>query len=48
MTHRQVTAQLEKPGLKIREHFKSGVYLPLIAELLGQTGLRLERWLEPR
>lgn len=48
MTTRAVTAQLERPGFRILEQFKSGLYLPLIAEFTGNTGLRLEQWLESK
>ncbi|MEQ9481859.1 class I SAM-dependent methyltransferase [Coleofasciculus sp. F4-SAH-05] len=46
MTAKQVTHQLEGAGFHIHESFKSGMYLPLIAEFTGAFGLRLERWLE--
>ncbi|MCI0626398.1 MAG: class I SAM-dependent methyltransferase [Acidobacteria bacterium] len=48
MTCNRVSAQLRRPGFKVREQFKSGVYLPLVAEFAGNSGLRLEQWLEPR
>ena len=48
MTAAQVTAQLGRAGFKIRESHKSGVYLPFLAEFAGETGLRLEQWLEQR
>ena len=48
MTERQMTRALESAGFHIRQHFKSGLYLPLIAEFAGISGLRLERWLEAR
>lgn len=48
LTTAQVTAQIERPGFRIREHHKSGVYIPLLAEFAGNAGLRLEQWLEPR
>jgi 2-polyprenyl-3-methyl-5-hydroxy-6-metoxy-1,4-benzoquinol methylase len=38
--------QLENAGFTIRERFKSGMYLPAVAEFGGDSGLRLERWLE--
>ncbi len=46
MTDKQVTSQLERAGFRICECFKSGMYLPLIAELMGDPGLHLEQWLE--
>jgi 2-polyprenyl-3-methyl-5-hydroxy-6-metoxy-1,4-benzoquinol methylase len=48
MTERQVTDALESAGFHIRQRFKSGLYLPLVAEFAGITGMRLERWLEER
>jgi SAM-dependent methyltransferase len=48
MTERQMTRALESAGFHIRQRFKSGLYLPLIAEFAGITGMRLERWLEER
>jgi SAM-dependent methyltransferase len=48
MTDVQVTEQLEGAGFRISERFKSGMYLPLIAEFMGQPGLRLELWLESK
>ena len=46
MTAKQVTRQLHINGFRIRERFKSGMYLPLIAEFTGKWGLYLEQWLE--
>ena len=48
MSEKQVTRQLEQAGFHIDERFKSGMYLPLIAEFMGSTGLGLEQWLESR
>lgn len=48
MTDKQVTSQLEGAGFRIRERFKSGMYLPLIAEFMGKPGFRLEQWLESK
>lgn len=48
MTAKQVTQQLEQAGFQIREHYKSGMYLPLVAEFLGTAGWRVEQWLEAR
>jgi 2-polyprenyl-3-methyl-5-hydroxy-6-metoxy-1,4-benzoquinol methylase len=48
MTERQMMAALDLAGFHIQQHFKSGLYLPLVAELGGITGMRLERWLEER
>jgi len=46
MTEKEVTGQLQAAGFRIRERFTSGMYLPLIAEFLGEFGLRLENFLE--
>ncbi|MCZ6771992.1 MAG: methyltransferase domain-containing protein [Proteobacteria bacterium] len=48
MTERQITAQLEAAGFRIRERFKSGVYLPVVAEFTGTLGLRLAQALESK
>jgi SAM-dependent methyltransferase len=48
MSEKRATSQLEAAGFSIRERFKSGVYLPLMAEFMGRAALRLEQWLEPR
>lgn len=46
MSSQKVVGQLERAGFTIRESFKSGMYVPLIAEFAGQRGLQLEKWLE--
>ena len=46
LSSRKVIGQLERAGFTIRESFKSGMYVPLIAEFTGQRGLQLEKWLE--
>jgi len=48
MTERQMTHALQAAGFHIRQSFKSGLYLPLMAEFAGSIGLRLERSLEGR
>jgi ubiquinone/menaquinone biosynthesis C-methylase UbiE len=48
MTENQVVGQLRAAGFKILEQFKSGVYVPFLAEFAGVAGLRIEQWLEPR
>jgi SAM-dependent methyltransferase len=48
MTACAVAAALEDAGIQIHERYKSGLYLPLIAEFAGASGLRLARWLEGR
>jgi len=44
----QILAELGKLGFAIEKRFKSGVYIPGAAELLGNTALRIEQWLEAR
>ena len=46
LTEREVTRQLKQAGFRVRRTFKSGCYLPLVAEFMGETGLRLEKRLE--
>ena len=48
LTEREVIWQLKKAGFRVCESFKSGCYLPLIAEFLGEAGLRLEKCLDGR
>jgi len=48
LTERELTGALESHGFKVRERFKSGMYVPLLAEFGGEPGLRLAQWLEER
>jgi ubiquinone/menaquinone biosynthesis C-methylase UbiE len=48
MTEKQVRLRLKTSGFDVIEYFKSGLYLPIIAEFTGKTGLRLESWLESK
>ena len=48
MTEKQVRLRLKTSGFSIMECFKSGLYLPFIAEFMGKAGLRLESWLESK
>ena len=48
LTETQLKQQLDTAGLEILEEFKCGLYLPVIAEGLGQAGLKIEQWLETR
>lgn len=48
LTEHQVTEQLRQAGFQIIERYKSGLYIPIIAEFLGQIGLQIEQWLENR
>jgi 2-polyprenyl-3-methyl-5-hydroxy-6-metoxy-1,4-benzoquinol methylase len=45
LTSKQVIKQCETAGFKILQSHKAGLYLPLIAELLGKWGLNIEKWL---
>jgi 2-polyprenyl-3-methyl-5-hydroxy-6-metoxy-1,4-benzoquinol methylase len=46
LTAREVHRLLNHAGFNIREKYKSGMYLPIVAEMLRETGLRLEQRLE--
>ena len=46
MSARNLEKQLIELGFDIVERYKSGLYLPLVAEFAGQYGLKLEQWLE--
>ncbi len=48
LTESQLKFQLDDAGLEIIEEFKCGMYLPVVAEALGQWGLKLEQWLEEK
>ncbi len=48
MTARELQVQMSAAGLRIVEQYKGGLYLPLVAELLGVTGQRIAAWLEQR
>jgi SAM-dependent methyltransferase len=48
MTERQMRHALESAGFRIRQEFKSGLYLPFVAEFAGVTGMRFEQWLQER
>jgi 2-polyprenyl-3-methyl-5-hydroxy-6-metoxy-1,4-benzoquinol methylase len=48
MTRDGLRSQMLQAGFTLRETHTGGVYLPLIAEFLGQRGLRVARALEPR
>lgn len=48
MTEKQLIRQLEQAGFHIQQSYKSGMYIPLVAEFLGGTGLRFEQWLESK
>jgi 2-polyprenyl-3-methyl-5-hydroxy-6-metoxy-1,4-benzoquinol methylase len=46
LTEKELRQQLDKAGLVIVDAFKCGLYLPVIAEVMGRTGLKIEQWLE--
>ncbi|HUN60085.1 MAG TPA: methyltransferase domain-containing protein [Candidatus Binataceae bacterium] len=48
LTAAQAERQLTEAGFTIRERFKSGMYLPAVAEFGSNFGLRLQQWLESR
>ena len=48
LTEGQLRRQLEQAGLVVEETFKSGFYLPLVAELGGKPGKRFLQWCESR
>jgi 2-polyprenyl-3-methyl-5-hydroxy-6-metoxy-1,4-benzoquinol methylase len=48
MTEREVQTQIAAAGLQVVERYKSGLYLPLIAELLGNFAQHLAAYLEPK
>lgn len=45
-TERELTEKLSAHGFAIRERFKSGLYVPMLAEFGGARGLRIARRLE--
>jgi len=48
MTERQVTSQITKAGFTIEQLYKSGMYIPLVSEFMGTTGLEIEQFLEKK
>jgi 2-polyprenyl-3-methyl-5-hydroxy-6-metoxy-1,4-benzoquinol methylase len=48
MTAREIERQLSDAGFRIRERYKSGMYIPLVAEFAGERGRKFEEWLERR
>ena len=45
-TERELTVALAQAGFRIRDRFKSGMYIPVLAEFTGRAGLGIEQWLE--
>jgi ubiquinone/menaquinone biosynthesis C-methylase UbiE len=48
ITRSTLHSQLAEAGFATRERHTTGVYIPLVAEFLGDTGLRIERMLESK
>lgn len=48
MTETEVKEQLHAAGFEIKESYKTGLYLPLIAEFTRHKGLKLEQRLEEK
>lgn len=48
MTGNIVRSRLEESDFQVLEHHKSGLYLPLVAELMGRSGLRVASWIEAK
>jgi len=48
MTERMVVRQLQAANFSIIESYKTGMYLPIIAELTGNIGLHIEQWIEKK
>lgn len=48
LTEKALKKQLDEAGLLIIDSYKCGLYLPVIAEAMGQLGLKIEQWLETR
>ena len=46
LTEKQLKQQLDQAGLVIESEYKCGFYLPLVAEFMGETGLKIEQYLE--
>ncbi len=48
MTADEAERQLQSAGFRIRERFKSGMYIPMVAEFAGERGRKFEEWVERR
>ena len=48
MTEAVLKEQIETAGLRVQQEYKSGFYLPLVAEFCGEKGLALLQWLEKK
>jgi hypothetical protein len=47
-TARELRTALAAAGFTIREEFRSGLYIPLVAEFGGAPGLQMAQWIENR
>ncbi len=48
LTEKNLKTQIEAAGLRVKEEYTSGFYLPLVAEFMGDTGLALLQWCEKK
>jgi 2-polyprenyl-3-methyl-5-hydroxy-6-metoxy-1,4-benzoquinol methylase len=48
MTACETERQMSGAGFRIRERYKSGMYIPLVAEFGGERGREFEEWVERR
>jgi SAM-dependent methyltransferase len=46
LSEKEINNELAAVGFQIEKRYKSGVYVPLVAEFCGETAVRFERWLE--
>lgn len=46
MTEKKVENQITNAGFIIKHRHKTGMYIPLVAEFMGQIGLKIEQFLE--
>ena len=48
MTETQIISQIKEQDFQIIEQHKSGLYIPLVAEFMGDNGLMLEKYFESK
>ncbi len=48
LTRNDLVHQLTSAGFRLNEYFTSGFYLPVFAELAGETAVLIEQWLEKK
>lgn len=46
LTESELRRQIDSAGFSVVESYKTGVYIPLVAEFLGELGLKMEQLLE--